>query len=241
MASKLLVELLNSENNLIGVLKQLRYIAKVLNNQELLSWVTSEMEGYKEKDKDKISKYRILKSPCLYYSGINGHIQFSETALNLNYFADNQVRKEIENLLTVKLECPISQIEETIIDKEGKGLIIDYSFLCSKLLEDSGVIASRIYLKIPKSKLIEIENSVFNKVQDVIIELEKSLGVEKLDSLTIDLSKKEIEECNKKIDIIIKNEDSGNSKADRKLNKIGIWVTGISIIITVVSIIIAFK
>ena len=192
MASELLIELLNNKNNLIEILKKLRYIANMLNNKELLKWVTNEIEGYN--NKNSIPKYREFKSPCLYYSGINGHVQFSETFLDLNYFTDDRVRKEIESLLDTEIECSISQIEDIIQDKECNDLSMDLSFLCGELFNESGIIASRIFLRIPKSKLIEIENSVFNRVQDIIVELEKTVGIEKLNSLTIDLSKREINE-----------------------------------------------
>lgn len=131
MASKLLLELLKNKNNLIEILKKLRYISKKLENQELFEWITYEIEGYK--DKKDIPKYRVSESPCLYYSGINGCLKFSETPLDLNYFADYRTRNEIENLLMGKVDCSILQIEDALQDKDSKGLIIDYSFLCSRL------------------------------------------------------------------------------------------------------------
>lgn len=232
MVSDLMKELLANQDKLYKILQKLRYIAKIIDNQELLRWITNELEGYK--DKKDCPKYREYKSLRFYYSGINGNIQFSDTVLDLGYFGNEKNIKEVKELLNISVCFPISQIEGYIENKESSSVYLDFSFLCNLLYENSGIVASRIYLKISKIKLSEIHNIVFNMVQDIILELEKTVGVEKLNSLTIDLTKKEMNEINKKIEVIVKNEENPLAVEDRKMTKKSIIIGKTSVVVTII-------
>lgn len=239
MASKLLNELLENQNDLTSVLKKLRYIAQMLENQELVSWIDKEIGGYN--GEDKLPEYRLFKALTLNFTGLKGNMVVNDVPLLPDYFQDEELKKEMKNTLTQNIRISISEIERKI--KEKKDLLIDYSFLSDMLSFDTnmGIFASHIYLKIPIAKLCEIQNKVFNKIQDILIELEKSIGADKLNSLTMeDVNKKEIERMNQKIEVIVKNEETSMSKKDRKMNKFSLCVTIISSVITIISIVLAF-
>ncbi|MBP1970020.1 hypothetical protein J2Z83_002128 [Virgibacillus natechei] len=176
--SQILIDLVNSDNNIESVLMRMKVILFDLNNTEINKWIDSEIEGY-EKEED-VPRYRILTGQP--YGDYN--------------YSSNYVIHTYKDCV-----IPVSSVEFSVNENIRKIYLTDSLLGITNLLETKSTIENivpTVYYKSILTQEIEILkmsykvniNQVYSilaniksKLTSIILTIEKDYG--NLDSLDV--------------------------------------------------------
>ena len=200
--SEIIIDLIKNKTSVSDALYQLKLLISDLNDNSIINWINSELEGYK--DDNSVPPYRILKSP------LYGEIQYYSGGSLINRKMQIPVKTKHLNLLEFKMKDNISAVEKWA--KEGSSdkkmpfdLRIASQIADMNLSEMCQIMGA--WLPIAPASFSEITNSVKNKILDILMELENKYG--NLDDYTIDFKdKKDKDTTSKTIINIIYNDNS---------------------------------
>lgn len=215
--SKIIKELANKEVSLEVAFNRLLIIASDLKNQDLIDWATNELNGY-PKD-SKIPKYREGKMGHVVYSGINGRMQVNNQPLPLSIFD-----KELLECIKVNyFDQDIATIEQFAFGNNGE-IGLDLTELSGIVYKKTSIQCLKITMQFPKEIFIGLLSTIRTKLLKVFIELDKEFDC--LDDLDIDTSGKKLDNINKKLNIIIYEDNSitigdGNKLKNNLFQKLG--------------------
>ncbi|MBR5408948.1 hypothetical protein IK112_03370 [Candidatus Saccharibacteria bacterium] len=200
--SGIIIDLIKNKASVSDALYQLKLLISDLNDNSIINWINSELEGYK--DSDDIPPYRSLRSP------LYGEIQYISLGNLINRKMQIPVKTEHLNFLEIKIKDNISVIEKWAKeDSSDKKMPFDLRIASSiadmNLSEMCQIMGA--WLPIASASFSEITNSVKNKILDILMELENKYG--NLDDYTIDFKdKKDKDATSKTIINIIYNDNS---------------------------------
>jgi len=198
--SKIIKEIANKDISLEVAFNRLLIIASDIENHDLIDWATNELNGYS--NNSIVPSYRKSGLGQIIYSGINGAFQITSQPL-----PDGAINSDIIDILKNNtFSQDISTIEKFASDDNKEGIIRDITNLASMVYENTGIQCVNIYMKYTKATFIHILSSIRTKLLKVFIELDRIFGC--LDNLDIDTEGKEVEEINKKLNIIIFEDNS---------------------------------
>lgn len=200
--SGIIIDLIKNKVFVSDVLYQLKLLVPDLNDDSIVNWINSELEGYK--DSDNIPPYRHLKSP------LYGEIQYYSSGSLISRKMQIPVKTKHLNLLEYTMKDNISVIEKWAKeDSSDKKMPFDLRIASNiadiNLSEMCQIMGA--WLPIASASFSEITNSVKNRILDILMELENKYG--NLDDYTIDFKdKKDRDATSKTIINIIYNNNS---------------------------------
>lgn len=196
--SQLLIDLVGSTGKLENVLLRLKIILTDLENENIMSWVVAELEGYG--NEDVIPDYRVMKGVQTGTFIVNYATQYTNSSVPLEILIS---REEIDDILTTEFRDGISSIQKNLNGENRNNYMktIPTAF-CHGISKDELQILS-ISVKYPPNKVDGIVLKVKSKLVDIIMELEKQFN--NLDELDI---KSQLEEDNTKREAAIYNIES---------------------------------
>lgn len=184
--SKIIKDLTSGDCTLNNAMKRLYVILSDLNDDDLISWVKKELNGYS--DEDELPDYRKVKcSPIGSYRvvGLGGFTTYTKQLLPMIDF-DDELKNSFENS---KITMSISAILEALKGYKNDSVIgnpIEMQFW--HLFENGTNIqitsANRI---VNETEVRRVLDTIEGKVLDILIYLEKRFG--NLDELDIDREK----------------------------------------------------
>lgn len=200
--SEIIIDLIKNKTSVSDALYQLKLLISDLNDNSIINWINSELEGYR--NDDNMPPYRKLKSP------LYGEIQYYSGGSLINRKMQIPVKTKHLNLLEFKMKDNISVIEKWAKeDSSDKKMPFDLriaSQIADMNLSEMCQIMGA-WLPIASASFSEITNSVKNKILDILIELENKY--DNLDDYTIDFKdKKDKDTTSKTIINIIYNDNS---------------------------------
>lgn len=198
--SKIIKEIANKEISLEVAFNRLLIIASDIENQDLIDWATNELNGYPSEV--PIPTYRKSGLGLLIYSGINGSFQVTRQPLPSTALDKNILDK----LKSTNFSQDISSIEKFASDENDHGVIKDLTYLAPLVYANTQIQCVNIYMKYTKETFIKILSAIRTKLLKVFIELDKNLGC--LDDLDINISDKELEKLEEKLNVIIYEDNS---------------------------------
>ncbi len=213
--SKIIKELANKEISIEVGLNRLLIIASDIDNKELIQWAKNELNGYQ--DEEKVPNYRNAGLGQIIYSGINGRLKVKNQPLPYN-----SIDKElIEQLGKSKFPEDIATIEQ-FATEDNRNTGKDLTFLAGNVYKNTSIQCLSIYMNYSKEVFIGILSSIRTKLIELFIALDKEFG--NLDDLDIDVNEKDLKKLNKKIDVIIFQDNSiqigdNNKLKDNLFNK----------------------
>ncbi len=217
--SKIIKELANKEISIEVGLNRLLIIASDIENNELIQWAKSELNGYD--NEERIPNYREVGLGQIIYSGINGRLQVENQPLPYQ-----AIDKElIEQLEKFKFSEDISTIEQFAFNDNGT-TGSDLTFLAGNVYKNTRIQCLSIRMNFSKEVFIGILSSIRTKLLEIFIALDKEFGnLDDLD-IDIDINGKDLESLNNKINITIFQDNSikigdNNKLKDNFFNKIG--------------------
>lgn len=200
--SEIIIDLIKNKASVSDALYQLKLLISDLNDNSIINWINSELEGYK--DGNNIPPYRNLRSP------LYGEIQYYSGGSLINRKMQIPVKTKHLNLLKYKMKDNISVIEKWAKeDSSDKKMTFDIR-LATQIADMNLSGMCQImgaWLPIASASFSEITNSVKNKILDILMELENKYG--NLDGYTIDFKdKKDKDATSRTIINIIYNDNS---------------------------------
>jgi hypothetical protein len=210
--SDIIIDLIKNKTSVSDALYQLKLLISDLNDNSIINWINSELEGYKSDN--NVPPYRILKSP------LYGEVQYYSGGSLINRKMQIPIKTKYLNLLEFKIKDNISAIEkwakESPSDKKMSfDLRIASQIADMNLSEVCQIMGA--WLPIAPASFSEITNSVKNKILDILMELENKYGI--LDDYTIDFKdKKDRDATSKTIVNIIYNDNSVKVGDKNKIN-----------------------
>ena len=209
--SKIIYDLVEGNVSLDQSLKRLQALALDLGNEELITWIKNELNGYSKPE--DIPDYRKTDSISFEYSGINGRCSVKHASVSLSWIDSD----ELERIINYTCSEPISYIEQC--SKSNSIARIDRSILSEMIASntDNAVICTSIYQLIPQSFFLSICNEVYDRILETLVTLEQQFGI--LDQIGIELNNADsntIKSINQKINDAIPD-SSSKSKSDESI------------------------
>ena len=102
--SEIIIDLIKNKTSVSDALYQLKLLISGLNDNSIINWINSELEGYR--NGDNMPPYRKLKSP------LYGEIQYYSGGSLINRKMQIPVKTKHLNLLEFKIKDNISVIEK---------------------------------------------------------------------------------------------------------------------------------
>lgn len=216
MISKIIDELSDSKESLVNPLLKTKVLATRLKNQGLLQWVTNELDGYNTSDDDDdIPNYRIAKANTNCNIQIGYNIR-ENTPIPISYIENEEFRAFFQKFhLLDGVQALESYVNKPNGDTLGKKLPIDFWQILTHEIQKSGakISITNVSITTHLSSITQTLSEIRTKFLDLMLKLEEEYP----DLKNIqDESKKEKEEINEKITIIMKqinieNKGKGNS------------------------------
>ena len=189
--SKIIKELVSGEATLEKVLCRIMVIASDLDNEELMVWAESELQGYKY---DDVPSYRKTRTTSFVYSGINGSFQIKNNVFPHIHI----IKKHIPDAFDISICDGISTIEDYV--KSENSPIRDFTYLNGIIQKETGISCANLSQRIPLNFLQNILNRTKTIALKILLKLEKVYGC--LDDMDIDITDVDMEEVEKTNTII---------------------------------------
>lgn len=171
IVDKLIDELTDKNIPLTDILIKTKVLAQKLKNEELKTWIDSELNGYND---GTLPEYRILG--CQIIGTIsNGFQRANNYPIPLVGF-DKKLRK---GLKTVKLYQSISTLDQFVRNEKGGKLYMNippemYGYLSKDF--DGGFVIEYAKREIDKTQVIQTLTAVRTKLLDFLLKLNDELG-----------------------------------------------------------------
>ena len=175
--SKIIMELADCSISAEKALKRLYVIASDLEDNDLLSWIEKELNGYSRDE--QVPDYRDLGPGLLKYSGIAGTMM-SYVKYNNNSMPFQSIPELFQDdILHFYCRETIATIEQEA--QSTTSFTNDLSFIIP-YLETNGVITS-LYREYDANSYSEIKNKLLSMLLKIFVKLDKAFG--NLDNLDI--------------------------------------------------------
>ncbi len=209
--SKIIVEVANGNKKLTDALFELKILLSDLGSSEIISWIDSELSGYKD---DNIPAYREFDGILFGNTLQAGRLVRRNMAI--------PIKSEHSDCTHVKLRDNITAIEGFEKREDKSDLSISVNAILANAVAAYNPEAyceiNNAWIKIPLSKYTDILNAVKSRVLDILLMLEKKYG--NLDGYTIDFGKKEErDEISQIVINIIHNDNSISMGDNNKISK----------------------
>lgn len=193
--SKIIKELANGLVDLKTALKRAKILVYDIGDEEISSWINSELAGYP--DDAKLPSYRVTSGQLRgsYFKGsLASHTQWENVALPLGDMPDDTR----ESLLQIRFTDSVSSIQHLLdsTEREGerisKAIPADFFPAIAHFNHDPFMNITSAKVEISPHFLKNILDEVESRLLDMLLLLEKEYG--DLDELDIDVSRKTEEE-----------------------------------------------
>lgn len=217
--SKIISELADCSISAEKALKRLYVIASDLNNDELMTWLDKEINGYSLDD--MVPEYRNVGPGLIKYSGVAGtmstHIKYTNQPFPFQAIP-KQFQKDISSLYCRETIATIEQCA-----KSESGFFNDLSYMIP-YIEARGIITA-LFREYDVNTYIEIKNKILAMLLKIFVKLDKEFG--NLDDLDIGVvpSEKVLEVC-KTINQFVFTDNSIRIGDNNKLEKVSIDTEG---------------
>jgi len=171
---QIISDLVDSSKTLADPLLKAKVLASRIGNTELLHWVNSELDGYREKDDETIPGYRRHGKQTFYYTySRNGQIYEDQNA-PLSALEENFR----ETIIFRQFRESIQLLEEQASGKHGKFLVQLYPIdMCNvitaqlkKTIPGIQVLQFKIMLHV--SEITQVLSEIRNKLLGFVLEVE---------------------------------------------------------------------
>lgn len=204
--SKIIKDLVNETASLSSILIRTKILAVDLGNDDFISWLNHEIEGYPINE--KLPDYRIEKG-VLKGSYVKGNYKLTDVNLPLGDMPE-EIKSDI---LAINFTESISGLEELLKNcKDGrltKTLNADLYHGIAVFNNDLSMCIIAAYVACSSHTVKDILSKVTNRVLDILLLLEKEFGC--LDELDLEMGQKtqeDINSINNRINIIVYNDNS---------------------------------
>lgn len=185
---KLIDELTDKKIPLTDILIKTKVLAHKLKNEELKTWIESELKGYSD---DSLPEYRILG--CQIIGTISNGFQRANNYPIPLVGLDQKLREE---MLTVKLYQSISTLDEFVRNEKGGKLYMNippemYGYLSRDF--NGGFVIEYAKREIDRTQVLQTLTAVRTKLLDFFLKLNDELGDSKdITTLTEGKSKQKV-------------------------------------------------
>lgn len=217
--SKIIMELADCSISAEKALKRLYVIASDLEDNDLLSWIEKELNGYSIDE--QVPDYRDIGPGLLKYSGIAGTMT-TNIKYNNNPLPFQAIPKRFQDEI-MHFYC-----RETIatIEQEAQSTMSftnDLSFIIP-YMEANGIITS-IYREFDTNSYKEIKNKLLSMLLKIFVKLDKTLG--NLDNLDVgNINVEKASEAKQYINQIVFIDNSIRIGDNNKLEKTSLATEG---------------
>lgn len=212
--SKIIVEIASGNKKITNALFELKLLLSDLGDQEVTTWIDSELSGYGASD--NIPEYRKFEGTLC------GNVEQAVANKILQHKMAIPIKDEYPDFNQRYLRENITAIEEYGTNPSSKEIsipidLVDANHVTALMIGNSVQIMGA-WLKIPPSTYTAILNAVKSRVLDILLMLEKKYG--NLDDYTIDFGKdEERAEISQIVVNIIHNDNSISMGDNNKINK----------------------
>lgn len=211
--SQIIKDIAHSKIDVQTALKRTKILLQDLQDEDLLKWITYEIEGYPTDV--EVPAYRIIDGQLkgsFFKGSIASHIIHNDVSLPLGNMPDDMKN----DILTLNMSHGISALQAVIEDSkrhEQSGLMkplpAEYHKIIALANNDQYMNITSAYVLLNMPKILNIFAIVESKVLDILCYLEKEFG--NLDDLDIDVSSKneeELDRIKRNIYVFIYNDQS---------------------------------
>ena len=167
LAETIINELTSTNISLSSPLLKTKVLAYRIKNQELLNWTNHELVGYPILD--QVPNYRKTTGD-IYADYVKGNLLATDQFIDLKGDPELYEMYMCQGIPTMETYTS-SHVGETF-EGEQRQIIVD--FLCS---QNSNLQISRIYKKTPANIVLDIVNTVRNRLLDFMLEMEQTYGM----------------------------------------------------------------
>lgn len=209
--SKIIKELANGTIDTQTALKRTKVLLQELDNEDVLKWINSEIEGYS--DRLEVPEYRKI-SGQLYGSYFKGamvaHMKYTHVPLPLGKMPDETKQTFLITTMTQGIETlkrMVFECEQNETKNLAKGIPADFYPYISAFNNDPHMIITDARVELNMPQILNIFSKVESILLDILFYLEKQFG--NLDELDIDTDSKneeELKEIIQHIQVIIYND-----------------------------------
>lgn len=209
--SKIIKDIANGSVDTITALKRAKVLVSDLNNLQIIDWIDHEISGYPANE--EIPSYRKIHGNLVgsYFKGsMASHMTWNNVSIPLGKMPDDMK----EMLLSVEFREGVEalrKLSESSGDAgSGIGKIIpaDCFSLIANCNNDPYMIITSARVIIGDHAISNIFSIIENKLLDMLLILEKEFGsLDELDIDTTTKSKEEIEDINKRILVLVYNDN----------------------------------
>lgn len=192
--SKIIKELANNEITMEIALNRLLIIASDLNNNDLVNWTISELQGYS--NSTILPEYRKKHSMYFTYSGINGGFQVT----NSPFVYYDIISEKCKDAFEVPILDGVASLQAFLDSSDIQSYCRDFSYLSASVYKKTGIQCSSITQHVSLNLIQSIVNEIKTLMLRILIKLDKEYGcLDELDVDTASKTPKEIDEVNKTV------------------------------------------
>lgn len=207
--STVIKQLANNEIPLNVGLSRLLIIASDINDDLLVQWAESELNGYV--DDKTVPQYRIVEHGQYIYSGINGNYQVTNGPLPALDLLHSKIKDDLpRNIFNEN----VSSIEKYSQSSHGVGK--DVSFLSDFVYDRFGIQCFNINILFQPQVFSQMISEIKTKLIKIFIRLEKEFGC--LDNLDINVQGRNMGQIQNEIHLIIYQDNSTSIGDKNKIN-----------------------
>lgn len=193
--SQIIKDLACNKVSLADAFYRLLVIAEDLDNETLLQWAEKEINGYSKMS--ELPQYRIINTPNIQYTGINGGYQVTNVPLNTTFLNS----KTYERIKRSGVFPGVLEVEK--MSQANDYLSRDLTYLSGEVYKNSGGIQCiSIRQVIDPTEYIDALSTIKTKLIRVLQKLEREYGL--LDDLDVSIDNKTKQEQNE-INVYVHN------------------------------------
>ncbi len=167
--SQIQSDLLNPNASLSDILRKAKVLASQLGSEELDSWVSHELDGYK--DKNSLPDYRVLRTSVA-GTWTNGYHSYKFRGVPLFSLEDEDLKK---GLTTYNVTNGISTVEDLAKLPDDQKLSVSTEVLAyvNTLLGEDGYGYTHLFYSVGAHNFKQILETVKNRLLDFVLKLGK--------------------------------------------------------------------
>jgi hypothetical protein len=214
MIDKIIDELSDINQSLVGPLLKAKIIGKRLDNSILVNWIDKELNGYTPEE--ELPNYRIASavSNCTIQQGINYQ---NNTPVPISYIRNETLKSIFTGFPLIQSVGTLEQLEkDSRGDRLGKPYPVDFwAFVTNEMKKSGAQFQVRdIEVFTDKSSITQTLNGIRNKFLDIILKFENELKGKNLTQMKVEEKK----ELSNKITIIMQQNNIKNTGDGSAIN-----------------------
>jgi len=166
-------DLLKQDVSLSNILRKAKVLAFHLHSDELRTWVSHELDGYKSSS--ELPDYRVIRTACV-GKWTNGYWMVSNRGVPLFKIDDEQLR---DFLTTFRVYDGIRTIEE-LAKQQGQHFILppDVTVLVNRYVSERGYAYAELQYAVGPHEFEQILDTVKNRLLDFVLKLDENWHIE---------------------------------------------------------------